>query len=249
MDDNYYQEKFEALGLSEQFEFIGRDYSSYKGRKVIVKCRSCGAEFKTWAFNEVKKGRQSRLICPECGAASDGVNAWTRSPQCDDAMAYYAEGHSVRETAEKFHRSVAQINNVVKARGVTNGKDWREEGVAHSRRVHKASEEAFLLYLRAGGTDYRQIRDMHKRRAVKYKCAYDPTVTLEALIKRDGLRCALCGEMCDPNDNTWAGHFGPKRPTTDHIIPMSKGGGHVWSNVQIVHAICNSIKGNKEVAS
>lgn len=248
MDDKYYREKFDALGLSERFEFIGRDYSSYKGRKVIVRCRSCGADFKTWAFNEIKKGRASHLICSECGAASDGADAWTRSPQCDAAMAYYAEGHSVRETAEMFHTSVVQINNAVKARGVTNGRNWREEAAAHSWRVHKASEEAFLLYLKAGGADYKQIRDTHKRRAVKYKCTYDPTVTLKALIKRDGLRCAICGELCDSNDRTW-GRFGPMRPTIDHIVPMSKGGGHVWSNVQIAHAICNSIKSNKEVSN
>lgn len=243
-----YRQKFEELGLSDNFDFIRRDWNSDKGTKVLVRCKTCGTEFYTWGFKEMLKGRQSHLLCIECGAASDGADVWERSPQCDEAMAYYTDGHSVRETAEMFHTSVVQINNAVKARGITNGKNWREEGVAHSRRVHKASEEAFLLYLKAGGADYKQIRDTHKRRAVKYKCTYDPTVTLKALIKRDGLRCTICGELCDPNDRTW-GQFGPMRPTIDHIVPMSKGGGHVWSNVQIAHAICNSIKSNKEVAS
>ena len=82
----------------------------------------------------------------------------------------------------------------------------------------------------------------HKGRARKYGCAFDSSVTLESLIKRNGLRCAICGKLCNPHDHEWTDHFGPKYPTIDHIIPMSKGGGHVWDNVQVAHAICNSIK-------
>ena len=52
----------------------------------------------------------------------------------------------------------------------------------------------------------------------------------------------MCGKMCDPNDHSWTEHHGPMSPTIDHIIPMSKGGGHTWDNVQIAHAICNSRK-------
>lgn len=88
-------------------------------------------------------------------------------------------------------------------------------------------------------------RDGHRHRAVKYGCAYDSSVTLAKLIKRDGLRCALCGEMCDLNDHSWSEYSGPKYPSIDHIVPMSKGGGHVWSNVQIAHIICNSEKGDR----
>ena len=40
---------------------------------------------------------------------------------------------------------------------------------------------------------------------------------------------------------------GPMYPSIDHIIPMSKGGGHIWSNVQVAHIICNSIKSDKAV--
>ena len=133
----------------------------------------------------------------------------------------------------------------MKIRGLTNGKDWREAG---AEACAKRSEEAAILFAQKVASGERRIPrggNRHMRRAVMYGCEYDSKVTLKKLIKRDGLRCALCGEMCDPNDNTWAGHFGPKRPTIDHIIPMSKGGGHVWGNVQVAHAICNSIKRDK----
>jgi len=77
-------------------------------------------------------------------------------------------------------------------------------------------------------------------RARKYGCEYVPGITLKKLVARDGLTCRICGGMCDWNDRSWAGCFGPTYPSIDHIIPMAKGGGHVPSNVQVAHVICNS---------
>ena len=91
---------------------------------------------------------------------------------------------------------------------------------------------------------HRGRRDGHRHRAKKYGCEYDPTVKLDKLIERDGLRCAICGQMCDPNDHSWSKYSGPMYPSIDHIIPMSKGGGHTWDNVQVAHIICNSEKGD-----
>jgi hypothetical protein len=34
-------------------------------------------------------------------------------------------------------------------------------------------------------------------------------------------------------------------PSLDHVVPLSKGGGHVRSNVQLAHLLCNIIKHNK----
>lgn len=94
-----------------------------------------------------------------------------------------------------------------------------------------------------------KVGENHRRRARKYGCEYDSSVTLPKLIRRDGLRCAICGEMCDPDDHSWTKYFGALSPTIDHIIPLAKGGGHTWDNVQIAHMICNSKKGSgvKEV--
>ena len=100
----------------------------------------------------------------------------------------------------------------------------------HGRSVHKSHKA-------------HKVGENHRRRARKYGCVYDSSVTLAKLIKRDGLRCAICGELCDPNDHGWTEYMGPKSPTLDHIVPLAKGGGHVWANVQVAHAICNSEKG------
>ena len=346
-----YRKKFEEFGLSERFEFIRRDWNSDKGQKIFVRCQICGAEFSTWQFNEMLRGRTSHLICSECGAASDGADIWVRSSQCDEAMVYYTQGHTVAETAEKFGVSKCQINNAVKTRGVTNGKDWREAGINSARqrgeqirkareaerarikaerrrqteerrqqreiekeriareiarerarakadheaeirllkeeqlhkRFRQMNEKAFVCtvcgrnfsiseYVESEGLTLiptnpkycsheckrktmnrlskankraRGVRDTHRHRARKYGCAYDSSVTLAKLIKRDGLKCAICGKPCDPNDHSWYKYSGPMYPSIDHILPMSKGGGHVWSNVQVAHIICNSEKGDR----
>ena len=81
----------------------------------------------------------------------------------------------------------------------------------------------------------------HKERAKRYGVEYDPSVTLEKLIERDNNVCQICGETCDKTDRRY-GSYGPLSPSTDHIIAMANGGGHIWSNVQLAHVICNAIK-------
>ena len=92
----------------------------------------------------------------------------------------------------------------------------------------------------------RGVRDSHRARAKKYGCEYDPSINLPRLIKRKGLRCAICGMLCNPNDATWTQFSGPYSPSIDHIVPMAQGGGHTWDNVQIAHIICNSYKCDKK---
>lgn len=87
----------------------------------------------------------------------------------------------------------------------------------------------------------------HIKRAIKHGCEWEKGVTLTKLIKRDGLRCAICGEMCDLNDRSYGNGNGPRYPSLDHIIPIAKGGSHTWKNVQVAHIICNTLKKDKIV--
>lgn len=82
----------------------------------------------------------------------------------------------------------------------------------------------------------------YRSRAVAYGVKYDPHVTLKAVMKRDGGICKLCGKPVNTADRRSNG-IGYSYPTIDHIVPLSKGGGHVMSNVQLAHMICNSRKG------
>lgn len=54
--------------------------------------------------------------------------------------------------------------------------------------------------------------------------------------------CPLCGL---PLDKTLTNHLDPMYPVIDEIVPISRGGMLVLSNMQLVHRRCNARKGNK----
>lgn len=70
---------------------------------------------------------------------------------------------------------------------------------------------------------------------------FDKSITIEALIERDGGVCQICGKPIDRND-VINGHIRRNYPTVDHIIPLSKGGTHTWNNIQLAHMKCNAGK-------
>jgi len=222
-----YRQKFAELGLNKSFEFLRRDWTSDHGKKFFVKCLSCGAEFEIW--NEVLKGRQKAMHCKCCGSSSDGKRIKARDPKVDEAMQFYVQGHSVRETAKRYGFTITDINNFVKKRNLSNGRYWRKARIEEQKKAALYPDK---------------IR-RHTTRAKKHGAPYDTSVNLKRLIERDGLRCAICGKMCDPSDRSWSKYCGPLYPSIDHIIPMSKGGSHTWDNVQVAHIICNSRKGDK----
>ena len=384
--DEQWKQRFEEFGLSDQFELIARDWNSCRGTKASVKCKTCGCFFDTWNVKKIFDGKVSGLTCPDCGMRSNGVVQWTKSHIRDEAFAYYLEGHTINEVAEKYHISVVQFEYCRRYLGVTKSQEQRKDSWrkslakasakgnkiqmehAKQKRLQHLSELGFdyvfdvgegtsrqggvrcrkcghvfeksISHLTNGnvvcpecvrlereekerirreeiedrkkqkeverfqknplGLSYYQLdrekrldvvhvcfecgkeytirmrlekegmrycRDSgycshycqkraarkrrriiereyrnHKGRAKRYGCEYDTTVTLKALIKRDGLRCGICGRMCNPFDNTWNEYFGASSPTLDHIIPLAKGGSHTWDNVQVAHAICNSRK-------
>lgn len=71
-------------------------------------------------------------------------------------------------------------------------------------------------------------------------------ITLERLFDRDGGVCYICGGVCEWTDGEQresAFIAGNKYPSIDHVIPLSRGGAHVWGNVRLAHRICNTVKG------
>lgn len=59
----------------------------------------------------------------------------------------------------------------------------------------------------------------------------EPVSTL-AVAERDGWRCGICGKRV--TRATWS---------LDHIVPLSRGGAHVYANVTLAHRRCNSRRG------
>ena len=86
----------------------------------------------------------------------------------------------------------------------------------------------------------------HRLRKYGTAGAQRDVIHLDDLIKRDNGVCYLCG--CETSkEDSWKdakGYHvcGGRYPTIDHVIPLSKGGTHTWTNVKLACRNCNSIK-------
>lgn len=77
----------------------------------------------------------------------------------------------------------------------------------------------------------------HRRRARHYGVAYEP-LKRRTVFERDGWKCGICGERISKSLR----YPHTMSASLDHIVPLSQGGGHVLTNVQAAHFICNSYK-------
>jgi len=84
----------------------------------------------------------------------------------------------------------------------------------------------------------RRRQASQRRRALK-KGATAEKVNNLAVFERDGWVCGICSRPVD-QDVSWPD---PMSPSLDHILPLSRGGAHAMSNVQLAHLACNVSKG------
>jgi 5-methylcytosine-specific restriction endonuclease McrA len=87
-----------------------------------------------------------------------------------------------------------------------------------------------------------KARARHKRRTLQ---SNGELIDLYELAERDQWQCKLCNKPISQDAKHYKGNLNLYGPSLDHIIPVSKGGSHTWSNVQLAHYYCNSIRGNK----
>jgi 5-methylcytosine-specific restriction endonuclease McrA len=83
-------------------------------------------------------------------------------------------------------------------------------------------------------------RKQHAKRSAiergdKHARSIDPLKVLE----RDGWKCQICMRQTPKG---LRGTYKDNAPELDHIIPLSKGGKHEWSNLQCACRACNGRK-------
>jgi len=87
-----------------------------------------------------------------------------------------------------------------------------------------------------GGPPPMRLRTMqmaHEGRARREGVPYEQ-VDLRLVYTKTAGRCGICGNAVEFETFT-----------VDHVVPMSRGGHHVFSNLQPAHRSCNSQKGNR----
>ena len=167
------------------FEFIGRDE---KKPKFLAKCKRCGNVHSYWAADVLYIAKH--MVCHYCGAATDGNDIKSRSALIDATMAYYAQGHSASETAEKFGFSKFDIYNFAKLQGVSNKEESRKRCIkkrrvdAERRLADELTQKGFQYV--SGYTD--------NNGSAKIKCVRCGNETERSVghIKRGNLTCPVC---------------------------------------------------------
>lgn len=221
-----------------------------KDSTVSLSCLSCGNEFTRYADKQFKNSKTTE--CPFCGekAKAKAEKEAERIKQREEYERQLEHRKQLREERELKKQNKLNEIRICKECGClyTYRSYAQSIGVdpIFVQRIDVCSRKCLEKRERKINKKYNYSHGKHKLRALKYGVEYDASVNLDDLIAKDGLRCALCGEMCNISDYKKVdGHliYGNKYPSIDHIIPMSKGGGHVWDNVQVAHRICNSLKG------
>lgn len=99
-------------------------------------------------------------------------------------------------------------------------------------------------FIRLHPDEYAAMRA--KDRAIR-RAREEAALTSEMVIPwrvfvRDRWLCWLCGGKVQRGRR----HPHPASPTLDHVVPLSLGGDHSYSNVRLAHFICNSRRGNRD---
>lgn len=93
--------------------------------------------------------------------------------------------------------------------------------------------------------DLERRRCSEKNKKRRQACKGGDAITLEELYRRAQGVCYICGCVCDWNDFEDTGKAkicGDTYPSIEHIVPLSKGGKHTWSNVGLACRRCNYLK-------
>lgn len=251
------QALFHANGRPKKYcESCSSDRCACGNAKTFMSasCKSCrivGLQLaeRTCSFCEIRyrpvQSRRNIKFCSnECARAVRRLGKWSREMdrQADVVAA------SVAAEILRINQEMDELRPCIEC-GVQPRQKWKrtcsdECRDVRSVRNHARSRStldpdkrrAYRRKLRAEGKDHRHIR----QRARRYGVAYE-SINPQHIFNRDGWRCGICRKAI--KRGVQVPH--PLSASLDHIVPLSKGGGHVRNNVQCAHFGCNSRKGNR----
>ena len=123
------------------------------------------------------------------------------------------------------------------------GRQWREghaDELTDKRRAEYQAKRTEIdarlkAFREADPERYRKKQaEAARRRRARLAAVEVGKVDFDAISERDGGRCGICGKKVARSD-----------ASLDHIVPVSKGGPHVPSNVQLAQLRCNQSRSTK----
>lgn len=219
---------------------------------------------------EAMRSKQT-AVCPVCGkrfvvtcdrlkyCSKECANA-SRRKYTTKAEQKKAERLRYKQRCKERHRE--ELEAASKARAVERDKKKAEREALRLAEVEKkrlakahecimcgaiTSRPKYCSNQCSDKAMYRR-KDLARRKNLKANGPIDNSITLYALSKRDHNICHICRKPCNLDDYKIVdGTFiaGEEYPSIDHVVPVSRGGAHVWSNVRLAHRGCNSYKSAK----
>lgn len=198
--------------------------------KVCSKCRELKPAEAFAKDKSRKSGLQPR--CRECTKKlQDPWRETNREYLRQEAARYKAEN------VEKRRESLRKFAETHKEQEAARLKRFREEHREEERlrnrlyhAKHPQQSTARMAAWRAANRE--RAREAIRRFRTMRKNAWVEDIDMAVLYERDGGICQICKLPVER-----------MKATVDHIIPISQGGLHEYSNVQIAHGPCNSGKG------
>lgn len=171
--------------------------------------------------------------CPRCGVEKP-IGQFGKNKRRPDGRQCYC-----RACNAAYHKGWYERNREDKiAKNAAWNKSHPEACNAYNRDHHRKNRARRTAEARAWNVANRERYNANvancaaKRRAAKLGLGCED-IRRQDVFQRDGGKCHICGKRCDPKD--W--HL-------DHLVPLSLGGLHAYSNVAVSHPMCNQRRSN-----
>lgn len=216
--------------------------------KKIVKCSHCGLSFKP------RDTRYSAYCSKTCAGAARTARRNEEHPKFSVVYAGFcaACGDAFVSKRKRLYCSDECVPKTTWASVIPETRKCKHCGLEYKpessggRPVEYCSDKC----QDAGKRETRRVANRlrnktlgrsSRKRARAAGVEYEPVNKIK-VFDRDGWRCQICGK---PTPRTRMGGTTATAPELDHRVPLSKGGGHLYSNVQCACRQCNNTKGNK----
>ena len=193
--------------------------------KVNIKCTKCNSIFERSLITF--RSNKCKVLCPYCKNKKQ------------------MELRTIRQIEKEKQRQE-------RLKAKQKEKDEKDKFIIGEQITFQKCKICNTLYI---PKTYKQIYCSDKCREQNHynlKDGYRKLFPLEKVYKRDNGFCYICGGRCDWNDYYYKNGFkvyGNTYPSRDHVIPKSKGGLNIWSNIRLACRQCNSRKRDTPLGS